>query len=189
MACFHEKDTGESAVIRHKMINGDTWLRCLRCGDTWHSEEEFKMTKKPLLVVNPTPKPVHVEGDIWELPTVNAPFMSKQWAYQGSASTPYVITHYQQKRDGAVTKDGWACSCMNFTRKTPRTECKHILKVMMKSGVKPTVEAKLAGVPDDTMKAFQKWQREQAAAGVPVGVGAGEKGKLNMFGATPRKIR
>lgn len=144
--------------------------------------------KKPLLVVMPKQEK-HAEGDAWELPAVNAPFMSKQWAYQGSSSTPYVITHYQTKRDGAVTKDGWACSCMNFTRKTPRTECKHILKVMMKSGVKPTAEAKLAGVADDTMKAFQKWQREQAAAGVAGVVAVKEPGKLNMFENKGRKIR
>jgi hypothetical protein len=148
------------------------------------------VTKKPTLMVVPKAPVVHTEGDIWELPHVNAPFMSKQWAYQGSASTPYVITHYQTKRDGAVTKDGWACSCMNFTRKTPRTECKHILKTMMKNGTKPTADAKLAAVPDETLKAFQKWQREQAAAGVPVGAGVGaEKGKLNMFENKGRKIR
>lgn len=149
----------------------------------------IQTVKKPILMVMPKAPVKHTEGDIWELPAVNAPFMSKQWAYQGSASTPYVITHYQTKRDGAVTKDGWACSCMNFTRKTPRTECKHILKTMMKSGVKPTAEGKLAAVPDETLKAFQKWQREQAAAGVPVGVGASEKGKLNMFENKGRKIR
>lgn len=147
------------------------------------------VTAKPLLVMMPKAPVKHSEGDIWDLPAVNAPFMSKQWGYQGSSSTPYIITRYQTKRDGAVTKDGWACSCMNFTRKTPRTECKHILKVMMQSGVKPTAEAKMAGVADDTLKAFQKWQREQAAAGVAGVVAVKEPGKLNMFENKGRKIR
>ena len=28
-------DAGQYAVIKHQMINGDIWVRCLRCGKTW----------------------------------------------------------------------------------------------------------------------------------------------------------
>jgi hypothetical protein len=36
MRVLHEGgDSEKRSVIRHRMINGDTWIRCTRCGKTW----------------------------------------------------------------------------------------------------------------------------------------------------------
>lgn len=133
---------------------------------------------------------VRKQGDIWKLPLANAPFRSQQWAYQGSAKTPYVITHYDDKRDGAVTSEGWACSCMSFTRNVPRTPCKHILNVMLDEGISSVKKstAKLANVDDDKLAAFEKWQREEAQRKAKNEKVSGEA-KLNLFGNTGRKFR
>lgn len=135
--------------------------------------------------------PVRAVGDIWKFSTANAPFQSEQWGYQGTAKSPYVITHYFNKVDGSTTSDGWACGCMSFTRNVPRTPCKHILNVMLKEGKTPTgASAKAAKVSalltDDDAKAFEKWKREKAEKGeVKPTAGA----ELALFGAQGRKFR
>ena len=30
LACLHDR------TIRHGMVDGDIWTRCIRCGKTWH---------------------------------------------------------------------------------------------------------------------------------------------------------
>jgi predicted nucleic acid-binding Zn finger protein len=139
--------------------------------------------------VLPAPKPtlVRKEGDIWPLSKASSPFGARQWAYQGSAKTPYVITEYSTKRDGAVTEEGWACSCPNFTKHTPRTDCKHILNVKLKEGNYPvkTVTAKLANIDEKKLAEFQKWEREKAAA-KPKKEG---EASLALFGKKGRKFR
>jgi len=135
--------------------------------------------------------PVRTVGSMWKLDKANAPFQSEQWGYQGTAKLPYVITHYFNKVDGSTTPDGWACSCMSFTRNVPRTPCKHILNVMLKEGQTPTgASAKAAKasalMTDDDAKAFEKWKREQAEKGeVKPSAGA----ELALFGAQGRKFR
>jgi hypothetical protein len=55
-----------------------------------------------------------------------------RWAVSGSAATPYTISE---------AKDGnWACSCMAWTRTTPREDCKHILRVKLQQ-MKPQASA------------------------------------------------
>ncbi len=135
-------------------------------------------------------KPVRKEGDIWKLPVVNSPMWTEQWAYQGSAKEPYIVSHRTDNVvNGSVTQEGWACSCMcmNFTRNTPRTECKHILKVMMSEGKSVGKKAPMANADDAQLKAFKQWQKEQAEAGVSVV--AKKEGKMKLFDTTPRKFR
>lgn len=184
-------------------------LRCEKCktrvsetykGDLCYSchinEKVLSMPpKKPKAIPSihfgflPKATIVRKEGDIWKLPAVNSPMWTSQWAYQGSAKEPYIVS---QRTDGvtngSVTNDGWACSCMNFTRNTPRTECKHILKVMMSEG-KTVNKAKgaMANTDDAQLKAFKQWQMEQAAAGVSVV--AKKEGKMRLFDQTSRKFR
>jgi len=160
---------------------------CYSCGK---EEKMVKgLNKHAEKLLNPKPTLVRKEGDIWTLDQINAPFNSSQYAYQGSGKAPYVITCYASKRDGAVTSDGWACSCMNFTRHTPRTPCKHILNIMLKHGFTVTKHAaavKLANVDEKKLAEFEKWQREQAATkkAVPTAGAA-----LALFGVTTRKFR
>ena len=137
------------------------------------------------------PSIVRKVGEMWRLDKANSPFNAEQWGYQGTAKLPYVITHYFNKVDGSTTPDGWACSCMSFTRNVPRTPCKHILNVMLNEGKTPKgASAKAAKVSalltDEDAKAFDKWKREQAEKGeVKPLVGA----VLELFGSTVRKFR
>ena len=148
------------------------------------------MTKAQVALVQTINKTIHNVGDIWELPKANSPMWTQQWGYQGSAKTPYIISKRDEDRaDGATTKDGWACSCMSFTRNTPRTPCKHILNVIVKYGLGKVAvaAAKMANVDEQKLKEFEKWQREQAALKSDNKPTAGAK--LNLFGATTRKFR
>lgn len=147
---------------------------------------------------NLKPKPivaVRTKGEIWKIDSSLSPMGTTQWGYMGSAKNPYVITRYKTKRDGSTTVDGWACGCMDFTRRVPRTPCKHILNVMAGEGVVPANVAKanagtmkaLANVNDEQLEAFKKWQREQAEA-ADKKPEAGDP-SLNLFGNTGRKFR
>lgn len=53
-----------------------------------------------------------------------------QWEVQGTARLPYIVSH-RSDPNGGTTDEGWACACPNFTQHSPRTECKHVLKVML----------------------------------------------------------
>lgn len=55
---------------------------------------------------------------------------TKQWEMQGTARNPYVVS-WKPTPSGGTTEEGWACACPNFTQHSPRTECKHILKIML----------------------------------------------------------
>lgn len=135
------------------------------------------------------PMLVRKEGDIWKLPRSSSPMWTNQWGYQGSSKVPYIISHNSQKLDGSATDDGWACSCPGFTRRTPRTPCKHILNVRLNEGIvtpKAKTQTQVANLDDKTAAEFEKWQREKAAAkSTPT---AGDA-KLNLFGSTGRKFR
>lgn len=139
------------------------------------------------VVVN---KHTHEEGDVWTLGNDNSPFGSRQWACQGSSKMPYVITQYMSKRDGAVTPEGWACSCKAFTQHSPRHDCKHVVRVKLVAGIAvPKTQGKMAKMSDDDTKAFEQWKRDQAeakAGSTPVKEGGQ---KLNLFANTGRKFR
>ncbi len=143
-------------------------------------------------IVPQKPTLVRKEGDIWKLPKASSPLWTTQWGYQGSAKTPYVVSHRTENANGATTEDGWACSCANFTRHTPRTKCKHILNVMLKEGMGTGKDflssTKIANVDQKKLAAFEKWEKEQAA--IKAGTPAPTAGvKLNIFGVTGRKFR
>ena len=148
-------------------------------------EEGVALMKQPTT----GPKLVRKEGDIWTLPKATSPMWTQQWCYQGSSKTPYVISHSVERVNGSTTSDGWACSCPNFTRNSPRTPCKHILNIRLKEGyvdLHVKAKAKLANVDAEKLKAFEAWEREQAAAKKQ---GPADKAKLNLFGSTGRKFR
>lgn len=137
------------------------------------------------VVIAPVPlKIVRKPGDVWRLPKTNSPMWTEQWGYQGSAKAPYIIS----RKTGTVagTPLEWACSCPNWTRNVPRTNCKHILSVRLKEKM-PAEKKTIPGITSDQQKEFEKWQREKAAAGAPVT--KSEDTGLNLFGATGRKFR
>lgn len=164
---------------------------CNKCHQEGLENMKTKPTDKNGSPVQYIPKPtlVRKEGDIWKLPKASSPMWTDQWGYQGSAKTPYVVSHRSENANGATTEDGWACSCANFTRHTPRTKCKHILNVMLKEGMTVgAATAKIANVDQKKLAAFEKWEKEQAA--IKAGAPAPTAGvKLNIFGATGRRFR
>lgn len=51
MKCSHKKveQFGENyTILSHTFSNGDTWTRCMRCGQTWKSDKEWADFQKTL---------------------------------------------------------------------------------------------------------------------------------------------
>jgi hypothetical protein len=161
------------------------------CKNCTMVKAQATVSKAKAMGLNPPLTIVRKVGEVWELNSANAPFNSRQWGYQGTAKEPYVVTHYFARVDGSTTGDGWACSCMSFTRNVPRTPCKHILHVMLQNGVVPkgvsVKAAKVTSVLTDADAAeFEKWKREQAEK-KDIKPTAGNE--LALFGATGRRFR
>lgn len=189
MTCAHPQ------IATHTLPSGEKIFRCNICA----VQQGLAKPKLPKAEGSPFKpvygdagdKPIRKEGDIWKLPRANSPMWTSQWGYQGSAKTPYIISKKPTTQaNGATTIDGWACSCSNFTRHTPRTDCKHILKVIVSEGLGPKTKAQPVGVAsltDADEKAFLEWKRQQAAA--KGGNKPTASAKLALFGATTRKFR
>jgi DNA-directed RNA polymerase subunit RPC12/RpoP len=149
-------------------------VRCLDC-HAYHNQADWAGTLcpacsgkgilKPILLVK---NPVAMKnGEFRKLPKSSSPLWTTQYAVQGTAKLPYVVSHTKRFGTGNTTTDqGWACSCPNFTQHTPRTECKHILKIMMSEGAKPNTPP-VAALPDDQQELYQKFLRQQAERGTP----------------------
>ena len=63
-----------------------------------------------------------------------------QWAYQGTAKTPYIVSRKGgYKGTGYATEAQkaaeWACSCKSWTTTVPRAACKHIIAVQLKEKI------------------------------------------------------
>ena len=142
---------------------------------------------KPIMVTNPTN--AMKNGEVRKLPTVNSPMWTTQWAVMETVRMPYIVSRRKLEANfnGATTNQGWACSCPNFTQHTPRTECKHILKVMLIEGAKPTAPPAppVASLPDDQQEAFRKFLLQQAESGTP----ALPAGKAKPFITQGRRFR
>ena len=73
-----------------------------------------------------------IQGEIRKLPKSSSPMFVKQWSYQGSAKTPYIVS---RKQGYAGKAQGWQCSCKSWTTTVPRQKCKHIVAVMLKEKI------------------------------------------------------
>lgn len=185
--CYHVcNETHHSMAYVGKHVCMDCWKEGNQIEQGWKAEQEKAKMKMQQAKVRSV-------GEMWKLPAANAPMGAEQWGYQGTSKNPYVITAYKTKRDGSTTLDGWACSCMSFTRNVPRTPCKHILNVMLNEGKTPTntkanakTVAAVAGLSETDLDSFKKWQMEEAAK-KEVKPTSGKE--LNLFGATGRKFR
>lgn len=123
-----------------------------------------------------------VKSEVNKLPKVNSPVWTEQWSVVGSAKQPYIVSHKTNGANGSTTGDGWACSCMAFTRNTPREDCEHILKVRLHEGLgmsKPVI-------PTGHAKEYAEWlslKAKKARAGAV-------DGEVKMVGdATGRRFR
>lgn len=79
-------------------------------------------------------------GEIRKLPKSSSPLWTSQWAYQGSAKTPYIVSLKQgYKGNGYATEQQkaqeWQCSCRSWTTTVPRAACKHIIAVQLKEKI------------------------------------------------------
>jgi hypothetical protein len=79
-------------------------------------------------------------GEIRKLPAASSPMFVSQWAYQGTAKYPYIISRKGgYKGTGYATEaqkaQEWQCSCKSWTTTVPRQKCKHIVAVMLKEKI------------------------------------------------------
>jgi hypothetical protein len=105
-------------------------------------------------------------GEVRKLPQANSPLWTEQWAAQGSAKAPYIVSH-KKGFNGATTDEGWACSCKDFTSHTPRADCKHICWVKKAEGIAMTAPP-IAALPKEQQEAFKQFLLQQAQKGNPV---------------------
>ena len=79
-------------------------------------------------------------GEIRKLPAASSPMFVSQWAYQGTAKTPYIVSRKGgYKGTGYATEQQkaqeWQCSCKSWTTTVPRAACKHIIAVQLKEKI------------------------------------------------------
>ena len=81
----------------------------------------FPLTKPFLLPKKDEPSQPLFNGEVRKLPKANSPLWTMQWAAQGSAKAPYIVSQRPMSQsNGAITSEGWACSCRDFTAVTRR---------------------------------------------------------------------
>ena len=71
-------------------------------------------------------------GEIRKLPAASSPLFVSQWAYQGTAKTPYIVS---RKQGYPEQQKEWQCSCKSWTTTVPRAACKHIVAIKLKEGL------------------------------------------------------
>jgi hypothetical protein len=79
-------------------------------------------------------------GEIRKLPAASSPMFVSQWAYQGTAKTPYIISRKGGYKGAGYATEAqkaaeWACSCKSWTTTVPRAACKHIIAVQLKEKI------------------------------------------------------
>lgn len=75
-----------------------------------------------------------VNGEIRKLPKANSPLFLEQWAYQGTAKAPYIVSLKRKTGNGVISGwyQVWSCSCPDWTKLTPQVSCKHIQAIRLK---------------------------------------------------------
>lgn len=106
------------------------------------------------------PTPTGSKGEVTRLPKANSPMFTEQWSVVGSAKLPYIVSRKTHK-DGSTTDEKFCCSCMAFTRNTPREDCKHILKVKIFEGMSLTAEK--SGVAPVHAKEYAEFLKMKSA--------------------------
>jgi hypothetical protein len=96
-----------------------------------------------------------LNGEIRKLPKANSPLWVDQWAVQGTAAKPYVVS----VKSPLGQPKAWSCSCPDWTKHTPRTNCKHILNVMVKEKLAVPVNS---AMDEKTAKEFAAFQKQRA---------------------------
>jgi hypothetical protein len=71
-------------------------------------------------------------GEIRKLPKSSSPMFTEQYAVQGAARVPYIVSW---KKINHPTQTEWQCSCKSWTTTVPRQDCKHVVAVKLKEGI------------------------------------------------------
>lgn len=119
-------------------------------------------------------------GDVRKLPQANSPMWSSQWAVQGTAKAPYIVSSKKKAGDGVATGWGetWGCSCPDWTKHSPRTDCKHIVNVKTKEGILITATTAPSNMNPEMKKEFENFLVQKQAHAVQLGQSAlKEKGR------------
>ena len=167
--CTHEQWTSYS-------IYGVPYAMCTACGATW------PQAKKPLTLGPSGDIPSNMQnGEIRKLPKANSPMWSEQWAYQGTAKSPYIVSAKKKAGNGITSgwDQTWGCSCPDWTKHSPRVACKHILAVQLKEKIQVTPPDLMSGnMNPETKKEFEKFLAQKSKAVVQSGKSAlEEKGR------------
>ena len=158
--CTHEQWTSYSS-----------YEKCTACGAT----RPRPRAKKPLTLGPSGDIPSNMQnGEIRKLPKANSPMWSEQWAYQGTAKSPYIVSAKKAGWDQT-----WGCSCPDWTKHSPRVACKHILAVQLKEKIQVTPPDLMSGnMNPETKKEFEKFLAQKSKAVVQSGKSAlEEKGR------------
>ena len=127
-----------------------------------------------------------ISGDIRKLPKANSPMWTEQWAYQGSAKQPYIISSRRKAGNGQSSgwDVSWGCSCKSWTSTMPRQDCKHIVAVQKKEGLLVAVTAPSSMNPE-MKKDFEKYLAQKQESMVH----SGQIKKPNALEERGRKFR
>ena len=172
--CTHEQWT--RTPWTSYSIFGVPYEMCTTCGKTW------PRAKKPLTLGPSGDIPSNMQnGEIRKLPKANSPMWSEQWAYQGTAKSPYIVSAKKKAGNGITSgwDQTWGCSCPDWTKHSPRVDCKHILAVKLKEKIQVTPSDLMSGnMNPETKKEFEKFLAQKSKAVVQSGKSAlEEKGR------------
>lgn len=161
----------------HAFHNLESWVgtHCDKCSKL----PSVKLHKGEALVASAPMK----NGDVRKLAKSSSPMWTEQWAAMGTAKIPYIVSRSKGHASGSTTADGWACSCSDFKKHTPRADCKHIIRVQKKEGLLGKYSPSGAGVTGlsaEQAEAFKKFMAAEHAKKL-VAI-ANEDGGIKMLG-------
>jgi len=156
------------ARFREEPVSDWTGTRCFYCKPPY-SNSDIKVGN------------AMKNGEVRKLPKSSSPMWAEQWACMGTAKVPYIVSR-KKINMGHEIEDNWACSCPDWTRHTPRVECKHIVRVQKKEGL--LTVAHKPGATSADAAAFEQWKHLQKLKKL------GTAGEVEMVGdRTGRKFR
>ena len=116
--------------------------------------------------------PIMQNGEIRKLPTGNSPMWSEQWAYQGTAKMPYIVSARKKAGNGVTSgwDQTWGCSCPDWTKHALRIDCEHILSVKLRENIPFNPGDLMSGnMNPETKKEFEKFLAQKQAREVKSG--------------------
>jgi hypothetical protein len=111
-------------------------------------------------------------GEIRKLPKANSPLFVEQWAYQGTAKVPYVVS---RRVITVANQIEWSCSCKSWTTTIPRQACKHIVAIQLKEKLLVSATAVPSSLSPELQNDFKNFLAQKQAREVKSGKSALEE--------------